>query len=81
VHRRDHAHYAAYRVLGCVLLALVAGSLKGPDLITPLLPLRGNLMRLPSVLLVATALLYITLPSAILLWTEPDMDPDQEQIN
>jgi len=39
------------------------------------LALRGYLMQLPFVLLLTTALLYGTLPSAILLWTEPDMDP------
>lgn len=41
----------------------------------------GYLMQLPFVLLLTTGLLYGTLPSAILLWTEPDMDPDQERIS
>ena len=77
VHRRDHAHFRAYYALGFFLFgALIAGSFRGPDPITPHLPLalRGYLMQLPFVLLLTTALLYGTLPSAILLWTEPDMD-------
>ena len=77
VHRRDHAHFRAYYALGFFLFgALIAGSFRGPDPITPHLPLalRGYLMQLPFVLLLTTGLLYGTLPSAILLWTEPDMD-------
>jgi hypothetical protein len=77
VHRRDHAHFRAYYVLGFFLFcAFIAGSFRGSDPITPHLPLalRGYLMQLQFVLLLTTALLYGTLPSAILLWTEPDMD-------
>ena len=36
--------------------------------------LRAMLMQLPFDLLAATAVLYISLPQAILLWTEPDME-------
>jgi hypothetical protein len=86
MHRRDHAHFSAYRALGCFLLgyfligALFAGYFRGPNPITPLAPLarRGFLMQLPNVLLMATVLLYATLPQAILLWTEPDMDVTPE---
>lgn len=86
MHRRDHAHFTAYRALGCFLLgsvlmgALFAGYFRGPNPITPLAPLtlRGFLMQLPNVLLMATVLLYATLPQAILLWTEPDMDVNPE---
>ncbi len=77
MHRRDHAHFRAYYALGFFLFgALIAGSFRGPDPITPHLPLalRGYLMQLPFVLLLTTALLYGTLPSAILLWTEPDLE-------
>ena len=77
VHRRDHAHFRAYYALGFFLFgALIAGSFRGPNPITPHLPLalRGYFVQLPFVLLLATALLYGTLPSAILLWTEPDME-------
>ena len=79
--RRDHAHFMAYRVfayplVGSVLIALFAGYFGGPNLIMTLAPLalRGFLMQLPNVLVMATVLLYATLPQAILLWTEPDMD-------
>jgi hypothetical protein len=80
VHRRDHAHFKAYYALGFFLFAaLIAGSFRGPDPIAPHLPLalRGYLTQLPFVLLLATALLYGTLPSAIMLWTEPDMENEQ----
>jgi hypothetical protein len=83
--RRDHAHFMAYRVFayllaGYVLIALFAGYFGGPNLIMTLAPLalRGFLMQLPNVLLMATVLLYATLPQAILLWTEPDMDENPE---
>ena len=83
--RRDHAHFMAYRVFayllaGYVLIALFAGYFGGPNLIMTLAPLalRGFLMQLPNVLLMATVLLYATLPQAILLWTEPDMDVNPE---
>jgi hypothetical protein len=82
---RDHAHFMAYRVFayilaGYVLIALFAGYFGGPNLIMTLAPLtlRGFLMQLPNVLLMATVLLYATLPQAILLWTEPDMDVNPE---
>jgi hypothetical protein len=76
-HRRDRAHFRAYCTLGFFLFfALMAGSFRGPDPITSHLPLalRDSLAQLPFFLLLATGLLYGTLPSAILLWTEPDME-------
>ena len=83
--RRDHAHFMAYRAFayllaGCVLIALFAGYFGGPNLIMTLAPLalRGFLMQLPNVLVLAPFLLYATLPQAILLWTEPDMDVNPE---
>jgi hypothetical protein len=62
------------------LTALFAGYFRGPNPITPLVPLalRGFLMQLPNVLLMATVLLHATLSQAILLWTEPDMDVNPE---
>jgi hypothetical protein len=78
-HRRDHAHFRAYYFLGYGLIAaLFAGYFKGPNPITPLLPpaLQQFLLQLPYIVLVATGMLYLTLPQAILLWTEPDMEPD-----
>ena len=85
MHRRDHAHFRAYRALGYFLLGYFLIGALFPDYfgghpITPLAPLalRGFLMQLPNVLLMATVLLYATLPQAILLWTEPDMDVNPE---
>jgi hypothetical protein len=80
VHRRDHAHWRAYYIVGYgVLAALFAGYFAGPNPITPLLPLvpRTFLVKLPQILLMATIWIYITLPQAILLWTEPDMEEAQ----
>jgi hypothetical protein len=77
MHRRDHAVFKAYYSLSYWLIGvLIAGYFKGPNPVTPLLPLalRSFLMQLPSMLLIAIGILYITLPQAILLWTEPDMD-------
>ncbi len=60
-------------------LALFAGYFAGPNPITPSLPLapRTFLVKLPQILLAATIWIYITLPQAILLWTEPDMEAQQ----
>jgi hypothetical protein len=80
VHRRDHAHFTAYRIFSLFLLGgVVAFSFRGPNPIASLLPAawRGYFTQLPFVLLLAAALLYTTLPSAILLWTEPDMEQPQ----
>jgi hypothetical protein len=77
LHRREHAHYVAYRYLGNVLvLALFAAYFRGPNPFTPALnpALRMFLYHLPYVLLMADDILYVTLPQAILLWTEPDME-------
>ena len=79
-HRREHAYAKAYRALGYFLLAaFMAGSFfSGPHPITLLLPLaiRGFLVQSPFVLLMAAGIAYTTLPQAILLWTEPDMEPE-----
>jgi len=37
-----------------------------------------GMVQWPQVLLMAVFLLYISLPQAILLWTEPDMDVNPE---
>jgi len=76
-HRREHAFFRAYFVLGNFLIgALFAGYFRGANPITPLMPLalREVLTQLPFMLLGAAGILYITLPQSILLWTEPDMD-------
>jgi hypothetical protein len=80
IYRRDYAHYLAYYSLGYGLIAaLFAGYFRGPNPVTPHVPLalRGFLMQLPYIILGATGILYITLPQAILLWSEPDMETEQ----
>jgi hypothetical protein len=78
MHRREHAHFKAYHLFGkLVVVVLIADAwLKGHNPISPLLPLalRGGMVDWPSALFMVTGLLYLTLPQAILLWTEPDMD-------
>ncbi|HEU5351356.1 MAG TPA: hypothetical protein VFU55_07140 [Terracidiphilus sp.] len=76
-HRRDHAHYVAYYALLYLLIAeLVMGNYRGPNPISPHLPvvLHAFLAQSPYFLFLATLFLYLTLPQAILLWTEPDME-------
>lgn len=78
MHRRDHAHFRAYQFFGFVLMGmLLLRSFSEPNPIAPPLPLalRGILAQ-PNALAISAFLLYITLPQAILLWTEPDMDPE-----
>jgi hypothetical protein len=80
MHRREHAHFRAYYFVGYgVVAVLFASFFAEPNPITLLLPLalRTFLIKLPQVLLLATILTYITLPQAILLWTEPDMEAQQ----
>jgi len=68
---RDRAHYRAYQVVLMLFAPIWLLSLWTPHLISPAL--------LPHlVLLLATAgvILSITLPQALILWTEPDMYPE-----
>lgn len=72
--QRDRAHYRAYTPLIFVLLALwlVAGFALHVPRLTHWLPVEP-LVVVEGIVLVGL-LLAITLPQAILLWTEPDMD-------
>ncbi|MGB0064582.1 MAG: hypothetical protein WBP85_09070 [Terracidiphilus sp.] len=81
-HRREHAFARAYRVLGVFIVVVfwaVVGLFPEPNPITPLLPpvVRVFLIQLPLFLLFAIIFLYVSLPPAILLWTEPDMEEAQ----
>jgi hypothetical protein len=81
MHRREHAHFEAYSLFGkMVLVAMIAQPFfRGRNPITPLLPpaLRGGMMDWPSALWMTACILYLTLPQAILLWSEPDMEESQ----
>ncbi len=76
MHRRDHAHFRAYRfflfVAFCALLLRSAGQ-SNPNTSSVPWALRASLAT-PNFLAVSAFLLYLTLPQAILLWTEPDME-------
>ena len=73
-HQRDRAHYLAYAPLGfglCLLWLASQWSLHAPRLVA-WIPMERELLvpGLVQVLLVT----FLTLPQAILLWTEPDME-------
>ncbi|MGA8740899.1 MAG: hypothetical protein WB561_06910 [Terracidiphilus sp.] len=76
VHQRDRAHYQAYKVLtiGLTVLWLVADwKMKVPRLLMWMhVSADGLLYGLVLMAIVAA----LTLPQAILLWTEPDMEEE-----
>jgi hypothetical protein len=77
-HQRDWAHYKAYQTLGVVMCALWALSLQRivrPELLNGI-GMSPDEMYFGLLLIVLT--LFLTLPQAILLWTEPDMEPETE---
>jgi hypothetical protein len=77
-HRRDHAHFVAYRVVAyCVIAAFVAVTLRQASPHLPVM-VRGLCAQLPKFVLWATYAVFATLPQAILMWTEPDMDMSAE---
>jgi len=79
MHRRDHAHFRAYYFFLPVLMGeLFIRYFREPNHFAPPVPLafRGFLVQ-PNILTVSALLLYATLPQAILLWTEPDMEQPQ----
>jgi hypothetical protein len=73
--RWDQARACAYPWLGYVLLlAVLIWPLHAMGNATLHPDLYGILRRLPYGFLLAAGVVYMTLPQAILLWTEPDMD-------
>jgi hypothetical protein len=76
--RRNQAYYVAYKWWDLTLLpALLAVGLKNNQFYQAWHPVLQNFIdNLPYGLLVASGILYYTLPQAILLWTEPDMETD-----
>jgi hypothetical protein len=74
MHQRDRAHYQAYQgiTVGLTALWLLADwKMKAPRLLA-WLPVSADVLLYGLVLIVIVA--AVTLPQAILLWTEPDMD-------
>ena len=79
LHQRDHAHYQAYQWIGsCVVVTwFVAYS----RMIQPRLVLLPGMTADEFYVTVALigVMLVMTLPQAILLWTEPDMEEDSDR--
>jgi hypothetical protein len=73
---RYRAHYLAYRYLDLLLVPalLAAFGRKEPWAMAASAAVRVWLDRLPWALMIAWDILYCTLPQAILLWTEPDIE-------
>jgi hypothetical protein len=76
-HRWDYAYARAYLWPGyCLVFALFASGLTKK--LTPISPstipaLHAFEAQFPYMLLMAAGVLYVSLPQAILLWTEPDI--------
>jgi hypothetical protein len=68
---RDRAHYLAYSALRW---PAIAAAIFGPLFLLDTTPAQvGHLLLIVSV---PVAVLFFSLPQAIILWTEPDLDPD-----
>ena len=77
-YRWDHAIARAYPRIGNFLVfALIATQLQGKVNDTAHPALFATFLQLPYSLLMAAGVLYITLPQAILLWTETDMETER----
>jgi hypothetical protein len=78
--QRDRAHYQAYQVLApalTVMWLLASWKLHAPRLLA-WIPASADVMLYGLVL--AAVVVSVTLPQAILLWTEPDMEAEGEQV-
>ena len=74
--QRDRAHYRAYQVLGVSLIVpwFICSVFGDPKLFGLS---AATINHLCAILLLAVLALFLTLPQAILLWTEPDMEDSQ----
>ncbi len=76
LHQRDQAHYRAYQALCIAIIALWAMTnfaANGSHLLARV-PIPADMLLYGVA--TATLTVAVTLPQAILLWTEPDMEPD-----
>jgi hypothetical protein len=77
LYQRDRAHFWAYQILGVsILVPWITLSLLGRPKLGLLSHALAN--QIASGMLLASLALFLTLPQAILLWTEPDMEPDPD---
>ena len=77
--RRDSAHEIAYRILGMVVIfAFFIGYLRNSSdhLLNSVNLTAASFDPLLYGLLMVAFILFLSLPQAILLWTEPDMEED-----
>jgi hypothetical protein len=76
VRQRDHAHYQAYQTITVALAVvwLLADWKLNASRLLAWVPVSADVMLYGLVL--AAVVVAVTLPQAILLWTEPDMEPD-----
>ena len=77
LHQRDHAHYLAFQAVGvavCVPMFIASMRLIRPSLMS-WIPMNPDAMYYGLTLI--ALILFLTLPQAILLWTEPDMEQPQ----
>jgi hypothetical protein len=76
---RYRAHYLAYSYLDLLFFPalLAVFGRKGPEAMAASAAVQVWLDRLPWALMIAWGILSYTLPQAILLWTEPDMEDGQ----
>ena len=75
LHQRDLAHFRAYKALGIGLLVPYAtSSLLSVQSLASLKP--ETVIHLCSTMTLGLLAMFVTLPQAILLWTEPDMESD-----
>ncbi|HTZ89745.1 MAG TPA: hypothetical protein VMA71_05365 [Alloacidobacterium sp.] len=74
LHLRDHAHYLAFQIIGvavCVPMFIASMRLIRPSLMS-WIPMQPDAIYYGLTLV--ALILFLTLPQAILLWTEPDME-------
>ena len=74
--QRDRAHYLAYQVVGIavVMFGFIASIRIAEPRLQAWMAIQPD--RLYYALTLIAMTLYLTLPQAILLWTEPDMEPE-----
>jgi hypothetical protein len=74
LHQRDHAHYLAFKAVGvavCIPMLIASMRIIRPSLMS-WIPMPPDAVYYGLTLV--AILLFLTLPQAILLWTEPDME-------
>ena len=71
---RDRVHYLSYRILS--LLTYLVWGLFATVRMGPVFGMKGLPFDFALLVAVASVMLALTLPQAILLWTEPDMEAE-----